>query len=138
MALAIAFLGVGILGFVPPLVSPPPGEPRLAVDQGNGVLLGLFPINVLHNLVHLLFGIAGLAMARTYDGARGFGRAVAVIYGFLTVFGLLPGLNTVFGLVPIYGHDVWLHALLALLGAYIGWGAPAREHVREAVIDDRV
>jgi hypothetical protein len=137
MALAIAFLGVGVLGFLPPLVSPPSGNPDLAVDQGYGLLLGLFPINVLHNLIHLVFGLAGLAMARTYDGARAFGRAVAIIYALLTVMGLVPGLNTTFGLVPIFGHDVWLHALLALLGAYIGWMAPTDADVRDRVTADR-
>jgi hypothetical protein len=48
-------------------------------------------------------------------------RAVAVIYGLLTVLGLLPATNTTFGLIPIYGNDVWLHAVLALVAAYFGW-----------------
>ena len=51
------------------------------------------------------------------------GRAVAVIYALLAVMGLIPGLNTTFGLVPIYGHDVWLHALLAIVAAYFGFAA---------------
>ena len=58
---------------------------------------------------------------RSYGGARTYFRAVAIIYGLLTVLGLLPATNTTFGLVPIYGNDVWLHALLALVAAYFGW-----------------
>jgi hypothetical protein len=46
---------------------------------------------------------------------------VAVIYALLTVMGLVPALYTTFGLIPLYGNDVWLHAVLALVAAYFGW-----------------
>ena len=71
--------------------------------------------------VHLLFGIWGLVAARSTGAARLYARAVAVIYGALTVMGLIPLTNTTFGLVPIYGNDVWLHALLAAVAAYFGF-----------------
>ena len=58
---------------------------------------------------------------RSYAGARTYFRAVAIIYGLLTVLGLLPATNTTFGLIPIYGNDVWLHALIAAGAAYFGW-----------------
>ena len=54
-------------------------------------------------------------------GSIGYARAVAVIYALLTVLGLLDATNTTFGLIPIYGNDVWLHAVLALVAAYFGW-----------------
>jgi hypothetical protein len=44
-----------------------------------------------------------------------------VIYAVLVVMGLIPVLNTTFGLIPIYGHDIWLHAVLALIAAYFGF-----------------
>ena len=88
-----------------------------------GYELGLFPVNVLHNIVHILFGLWGLMAARSYGGARGYFRAVAIIYAVLTVMGLIDGLNTTFGLIPLYGNDVWLHALLALVAAYFGFMA---------------
>lgn len=118
----IVFLLVGIAGFVPPLVTAIHAEhPPLAVEAGYGLLLGLFPVNLLHNLVHVLFGLGGLAGSRSLAGARLYARAVAVIYAVLTVAGLIPGLNTLFGLAPLFGNDVWLHALLALVAAYFGW-----------------
>jgi hypothetical protein len=86
-----------------------------------GYELGLFPVNVLHNIVHLLFGIWGILAARSLGGARTYFRAVAIIYALLTVMGLVPALYTTFGLIPIYGNDVWLHALLAIVAAYFGW-----------------
>jgi len=123
LAFGIVFLLVGIAGFIPPFVSPPPTGPDVAVDTGFGRLMGLFPINALHNLVHIVFGIWGLVAYRSFSSARLYGRGVAVIYGILAVMGLIPGLNTTFGLVPIYGHVVWLHALLAIVAAYFGFFA---------------
>ena len=117
----IVFLLVGIAGFVPGLVTPLQEAPGLTVGAGSGLLFGLFPVNVLHNVVHLAFGVWGLAAYRTFSAARLYARGVAVIYGLLTVMGLIPLLNTTFGLIPLYGHDVWLHALLALVAAYFGW-----------------
>ena len=119
----IVFLLVGIAGFIPGMVTPPPAGPDVAVDAGFGRLMGLFPINALHNLVHIAFGIWGLVAYRSFSAARLYGRGVAVIYVLLAVMGLIPGLNTTFGLVPIYGHDVWLHALLAVVAAYFGFVA---------------
>ncbi|WP_027481648.1 DUF4383 domain-containing protein [Deinococcus pimensis] len=120
----VIFLLVGILGFFPGLLSAYSG-PDLVVDSGRGLLLGLFPVNLLHNLVHLAVGLWGLASARTASGAIGFARGLAIFYGLLTIMGLIPGLNTTFGLIPIHGNDVWLHALTALISAYVGWGVPA-------------
>jgi hypothetical protein len=122
----IVFLIVGIAGFVPGLVIPAAPPAEAPVDTGFGRLFGLFPINWLHNLVHIAFGLWGLAAYRTFSGARLYARVVAIIYGILTVMGLIPVLDTTFGLVPLYGHDVWLHALLALIAAYFGW-APAHQ-----------
>jgi hypothetical protein len=59
-------------------------------------------------------------------GARGYAKGLAIIYGILAVMGLIPGLNTLFGLVPLHGHDVWLHAVTAIIAAYFGWFAAAR------------
>jgi hypothetical protein len=125
----IAFILVGLLGFIPGITqSPPPNAPDLAVETGYGWLLGLFPVNLLHNLVHIALGAWGLAAARAWDSARLYARGTAIIYAVLAVMGLVPGLNTLFGLAPLFSHDVWLHALLAAVSAYFGFIAPARHH----------
>jgi hypothetical protein len=117
----VVFLLVGIAGFIPGLViAPGAGAPQGA---DHGLLLGLFPVNALHNLVHVAFGIWGIAVFRSWSGARIYARSVAVIYAVLGVMGLIPALQTAFGLVPLYGHDVWLHFLLAAIAAYFGWFA---------------
>lgn len=124
----IAFLVVGIAGFIPALVVPA-AMPPLAVEQGAGALFGLFPVNILHNIVHIVFGVWGLAVYRNISAAVTYARSVAVIYALFTIMGLVPGLNTTFGLVPLHSHDVWLHALLAGVAAYFGFVRP-RETVR--------
>ncbi|HEX8415555.1 MAG TPA: DUF4383 domain-containing protein, partial [Sphingomicrobium sp.] len=53
--------------------------------------------------------------------ARAYARAVAIIYAVLTMLGLFPGTNLMFGLAPLYGNDIWLHALLAVVAGYFGF-----------------
>jgi hypothetical protein len=118
----LVFAIVGIAGFFPALLSPHDSvEHSLTIERGAGHLFGLFPVNVLHNLVHLAFGVWGLGAYRNASLAIRYARSVAVVYAILTVMGLIPGLDTVFGLVPVHGNDVWLHALLAAGAAYFGF-----------------
>jgi Domain of unknown function (DUF4383) len=121
----VVFLLVGIVGFIPGL-TPDHVHPGLAVQAGSGMELGLFPVNVLHNLVHIVFGIWGVLAARSFNSSHSYALGVAIIYGILTILGLFPGANMVFGLVPIYGHDIWLHALLAVVAAYFAFVARER------------
>lgn len=130
LILGIAFLAVGIAAFIPGLVTHPT-DSHLAVEgPGHGYLLGLFHVNILHNIIHLLFGVGGVAAY--FGGAPAsklYARIVAISYALLAVIGLCPDprINTLFGLVPIHGHDVWLHALIAAVAACFGW-AGARIH----------
>ncbi len=131
--IGIVYLLIGILGFFPGLGSDPSRD--IAVDSLYFSLFGLFDVNILHTLVHLLVGVAGIVAYREFDTARLYARALAVVYGVLAVFGVIPGLNDLFGLVPLWGADVILHAATALIAAYFGWvvPAPAEERRRAAV-----
>ncbi|AEG92784.1 DUF4383 domain-containing protein [Ramlibacter tataouinensis] len=122
MIFGIVFLLVGAAGFIPGITQPH-SHPDVRVTAGLGAVLGLFAVNVLHNLAHLLFGVWGLVASKSDSASRSYGKAVAVAYGLLLVLGLIPAMNlhTLFGLVPLYGHDVWLHAGLAAVGAYFGF-----------------
>ena len=122
LVLGIVYAAVGVLGFVPALRTPmPPGAPDLAVAGGYGLLFGLFPVNVVHNLGHLGVGVWGIAAYATYPAARTYARALAVMFGVLAVMGFFPVLGTLFGLAPLFGHDIWLHALTAIAAGYFGW-----------------
>jgi hypothetical protein len=129
LAYGIVFLLVGIAGFIPAFVTPMEMPRDLAIDAGHGLLFGLFPVNVVHNLIHIAFGIWGLAAYRTWSGSRLYARSVAIIYAILAIMGLIPLLDVVFGLAPIHGHAVWLHVVLAAVAAYFGWAIkPEDEH----------
>lgn len=121
LIMGVAFLAIGILGFVPRLVTMPADQPGLRMEMAHGLLFGLFPVNALHNLVHLAFGIWGVVVWRDFAASRVYARSVAVVYAVLTVLGLIPAVNTLFGLVPLYGHDIWLHAVIAVASAYFGF-----------------
>jgi hypothetical protein len=124
------FLAIGVAGFIPGITQPH-SHPDVRLTAGLGTVLGLFPVNVLHNAAHLLFGVWGLIASRSDGASRGYGKAVAISYALLTVMGLITAMNlhTAFGFVPLYGHDIWLHALLAAVGAYFGFMRPV-EHDR--------
>lgn len=133
LILGIIYLVVGVAGFIPALLQPSAtNAPQLAVDSFSGRLLGLFPVNLLHTLVHLAIGVWGVVAAKGMGAAVIYARSLAVIYGVLAVMGLIPQLNTVFGLVPLYGHDIWLHAGTALIAAYFGFAAKHAAEVRRA------
>lgn len=116
----VLFLVAGVGGFIPAL-SPPTSHPGLTMEHGSALALGLFPVNTLHNIAHILFGVWGLLAARSVGASRGYAQAVAVAYGLLIILGLLPQTNNLFGLVPLHGNDVWLHVVLAVPAAYFGF-----------------
>ena len=118
----ILFLVIAASGFIPGSWIPAPAHyPHIAVDSGYGAALGTFPVNILHNLIHLAFGIWGIVAYRGYDSARTYAKVVAIAYALFAIMGLIPGLDTTFGLVPLFGNDVWLHVLLAAPAAYFGF-----------------
>ena len=129
MIFGIAFLIIGASGFIPGL-SPEHSHPDVRLTTGLSLAMGLFPVNVLHNIVHLLFGVWGLMASKSLPAAKGYAKTVAIVYALLMVMGLISGGNvhTTFGLIPLYGNDVWLHAVLAAIAAYFGFGpVPAGE-----------
>ena len=126
LVFGIVFLLAGVSGFIPGLLQPVHADaPPLTVNSGYGLVLGLLPVNLLHNLVHLLFGALGIAAFAGWFAPRLYAQIVAVSYGLLVILGLLPATNTLFGLVPIYGSDVWLHLVLGAIAAYFGFRSPA-------------
>jgi hypothetical protein len=117
----IIYLLVGVLGLIPGLLTPP--TTPVAVNILNGDLLGLFPVNIIHTLVHLVLGLWGILAYRSYEGSRVYGRTVGAIFIVLFLFGLIPGLNTLFGLAPLNGADVWLHLISGVVALYFGLAA---------------
>ena len=111
----IVFILVGILGFVTP------GGMSMAADPAPGHILGMFGVNLLHNIVHLLIGVWGIVASRSWGGAKTFMQIGGVLYIVLAVLGFVA--PTTFGLIPIGGNDIYLHAVLGLIMAGLGFTA---------------
>ncbi|MET9343077.1 DUF4383 domain-containing protein [Nonomuraea sp. NPDC003804] len=113
LVVGAVFLLVGVLGFIPGITT---HYHALAVaGPGSGaLLLGVFQVSILHNVVHLLFGVAGILLARTWAGARGYLIVGGVIYLLLWVYGLLIGHHSPANFVPVNMADNWLHLFLGL------------------------
>ena len=107
------FLLVGVLGFVPGITTDYDSL-SFASHHSDARLLGLFQVSVLHNIVHLLFGIAGLALARTVRSARSYLVVGGVVYLVLFLYGLLVPEDSSANFVPLNAADDVLHLLLGL------------------------
>lgn len=119
LVFGVVFLLVGILGFVPGVTTN--YDDLMAAGHESGAkLLGLFQVSILHNIVHLLFGVAGIALARSASTARAFLIWGGVVYAVLWLYGLFVPMDSGANFVPLNTADNWLHFLLAV--AMIGLG----------------
>jgi arginine exporter protein ArgO len=107
------FVLVGILGFIPG-VTTDFDEMTFAGHESGAHLLGIFQVSILHNIVHLLFGVVGLAAARSALNARRYLIVGGAIYLVLWLYGLLVGQESSINFVPVNDADDWLHLLLGV------------------------
>jgi hypothetical protein len=126
---SVVFIAVGVLGFIPGITTDF-DTITFAGHDSDAMLLGIFQVSVLHNIVHLLFGVVGLALARTATGARNFLIGGGLVYLLLWVYGLVVDESSDANFVPLNDADDWLHLVLAagmiLLGLLLGRSLPAR------------
>jgi hypothetical protein len=116
---AVVFLLVGVLGFIPGITTEY-DTMTFAGHHSEAMLLGVFAVSVLHNIVHLLFGVVGLLMARTVAGAVGFLVWGGVVYLGLWIYGLLIDQETAANFVPVNTADNWLHLALGVVMLGLG------------------
>ena len=117
------FLLVGILGFIPGITSNYDAM-EFAGHESGAELFGVFQVSILHNLVHLAFGIAGLAAARMASSARYYLAVGGLVYLVLWIYGLAVDHGTDANFVPVNDADNWLHLGLGagmLLLAVLVW-----------------
>ena len=113
LVVAATFVLVGILGFIPGITTNY-GDMTFAGHHSDAKLLGVFQVSILHNIVHLLFGLAGFALARTVSGARTYLVGGGAVYLVLWLYGLVIGQNSSANFVPVNPADDWLHLVLGL------------------------
>lgn len=102
------FLVIGILGFVPGITS-------------DGYLLGIFEVDTLHNIIHLLSGILALVLAKDAMKAKLYFKVFGVVYALVTIIGFLHG-SSVLGLIGVNLADNLLHLIIAVAALIIGFG----------------
>ena len=112
MAVGATFVLVGVLGFVPG-VTQNFDSIEFAGHESGAELLGIFQVSILHNIVHLLFGLAGFAAARTIAGARTYLIGGGLVYAALAVYGMVIDRMSDANFVPVNDADNWLHVGLA-------------------------
>jgi arginine exporter protein ArgO len=114
------FVLVGILGFIPGITTHF-GDMGFAGHDSDAKLLGAFQVSILHNIVHLLFGVVGLAAARNAVNARRYLIVGGVIYLVLWIYGLLIDQNSGANFVPVNTADNWLHFVLGVGMVVLGF-----------------
>ncbi|HEX2316002.1 MAG TPA: DUF4383 domain-containing protein [Thermomonospora sp.] len=124
-AVGAVFLLVAVLGFIPGITTHY-GDMQWAGHESGAKLLGLFQVSILHNLVHGLFGVLGLALARTVPGARGFLVGGGLIYLLLWLYGLFIDHDSGANFVPLNTADNWLHLALGVGMIALGLLLPPR------------
>ena len=105
MVLGVIFILIGVLGFV------------------NNPILGLFHVDVVHNLIHLVSGALAVFFAMKGEmQAKKFAKVFAVVYGLVAVLGFITPGDMILGFLTANMHDDVLHVVLALVFAWVGWG----------------
>jgi arginine exporter protein ArgO len=115
----VIFLLVGILGFIPGITSNYE-QMMFAGHQSEAMLMGVFQVSILHNIVHLLYGIAGFIFARSIPAARNYFIWGGVIYAVLWLYGLFIDQESAANFVPLNSADNWLHLGLAIVMIALG------------------
>ncbi|HEY6745950.1 MAG TPA: DUF4383 domain-containing protein [Mycobacteriales bacterium] len=123
------FLLVGVLGFIPGITTDY-GDMSGAGHNSGADLFGIFQVSILHNVVHLLFGLAGVLMSRTNEGSRTYLIGGGVIYLVLWLYGLVIDKDSSANFVPINSADDWLHFVLG--AGMIGLGVLLSRNLRTA------
>ena len=110
---AAVFLLIGVLGFVPG-VTINYDQLEVAGRESGAQLLGIFQVSVLHNVVHLVFGVVGVVAARSHSSSRGVLVGGGVVYLVLWLYGTVIDHGSMANFVPLNDADNWLHVLLGI------------------------
>ena len=117
MLFGIVFLAIGILGFVPGITK-------------DEMLLGIFHVNAVHSVVHIVSGAIFLFASMAGAGAaRLWFQLFGIIYALVAVLGFMNGDKPILGLISSSTNNTWLHVVLAGAMLLIGFAAPKQAAV---------
>ncbi|AWH93396.1 DUF4383 domain-containing protein [Dietzia lutea] len=113
LVVGVVFLLVGIAGFIPGITTDYDSMQFIG-HESTAMLLGVFQVSILHNVVHLVFGVLGILMSRTPAQARLFLLVGGIVYLVLWIYGMLVGHDSAANFVPLNTADNWLHLGLGI------------------------
>ncbi|WP_173923456.1 DUF4383 domain-containing protein [Agromyces sp. Marseille-P2726] len=129
LILGIVFLVVGIAGFIPGLTTNVDAM-LFAGHESGALLLGVFQVSILHNIVHLLYGVVGVAVAISAAASRNYLIWGGAVYLLIWLYGLFVSGDNPANFVPLNNADNWLHlglgVVMILLGIFVGRRRTAR------------
>ncbi|WP_127783684.1 DUF4383 domain-containing protein [Rhodococcus sp. X156] len=131
LVVGVVFLLVGILGFIPG-VTTDYDMLDFAGHESGAKLLGIFEVSILHNIVHLLFGVAGVALARAANTAKLYLIVGGIIYLVLWIYGLVIDKDSGANFIPVNTADDWLHFGLGVGMIALGFLLPYLDAKRRA------
>jgi len=135
--LGVVFLIVGVAGFIPGITTHY-GDMKFLGHDSGAKLLGIFQISILENIVHLLYGVGGLAFAKTWEGARTYLIGGGAIYLVLWIYGWIVDNNSSANFVPANYAGNFLHAILGItmvaLGLALSRNVATADRDRAAVV----
>lgn len=132
-------LVMGLFALIPTLSVYTPSLPSLNVEASYGYFLRIFPMNIFNKLALIIFGITGILCSNTIaleERAQSsasinrkndmtlsilWSRVVLYVMGVLAILGIFQQTNTLGGYWPLFGNEIWFHALFAVLGGYFGY-----------------
>ncbi len=123
MIFGVVLLAVGVLGFVPGVT--------IENDEGAKLLLGIFHVDTIHNIIHILTGLVALVASQATNYARMYFQVFGVVYALVAIIGFMQG-DSVLNLFPINLADNFLHVLIAAVALYLGFGTKAEGGAKPA------
>jgi hypothetical protein len=134
----IIMLAMGVISLIPSLSQMPADLPFLKLDLSYGLFLDLFPMNIVNKVALIVFGLLGIFASRATNtslpASIRFSRLVFFVMGAGAILGAIPQTQTFFGYWPLFGAEVWVHGIFAVLGAYFGYALPMKAAPRAAAV----
>lgn len=117
------YLALGVFGFVPALWERPPPGPWLSIRVFYASLFGVFIVNIILSMMHLVIGLWGTMAANNRYSSLIFARAGCIVFTLLAIAGFIPynEIRTLWGTTPLYGYNAWLHLGTALIALFFSF-----------------
>ena len=116
LVFGVIFVVVGILGFVP-------GVTAFEPNTEHGRLFGAFAVDTMHNAVHILTGVAAIAVGLISEStSRAYFKVFGVVYGLVALAGFYYGKAALLGVMANNLPDAALHTVIATVALFLGFG----------------